>query len=59
VLHMPQTQPVEEVAELVKRGWAVHRLTDWPELIRFAREFSQQKFAKESKAWKQVPNSSG
>jgi hypothetical protein len=59
VLHMSPTQRVSEIAELEQRGWAVHCLNDWPEVVRFARDFSRQKFSKESKRWKQVPNSSG
>jgi len=61
VLHMPQTQHVEQIAELEARGWAVHRLNDWPELTRFAREFSQQKFDRkqERKRWTSDLNSSG
>jgi hypothetical protein len=61
VLHMPRTQHVKEIAELEARGWAVHRLNDWPELTRFAREFSQQKFDRkqERKRWTSGLNSSG
>jgi hypothetical protein len=44
VLHMPPGSAPGEVDELTARGWAVHQLSDWPELTRFAREFSRQKF---------------
>jgi hypothetical protein len=44
VLHMSQTSHKDEVSELEACGWAVHRLNDWPELTRFAREFSKEKF---------------
>jgi hypothetical protein len=61
VLHMPRTQNVKEIAELEARGWAVHRLNDWPELTRFAREFSKQKFDRkpEAKRWTSDLNSNG
>jgi hypothetical protein len=44
VLHMPPGSAPTEVDELTARGWVVHQLSDWPELTRFAREFSRQKF---------------
>jgi hypothetical protein len=45
VLHMNGgTDKPQEVTQLEAQGWNVHRLSDWEELVRFAREFSRQKF---------------
>lgn len=44
VLHRVNTKR-SEVGRMKKQGWAVHGLTEWESLVRFAREFSRKRYA--------------
>jgi len=41
VLNMPRDWLKDEVARLRADGWGIHYLSDWAELVAFAREFSR------------------
>jgi hypothetical protein len=49
VLNLPGKWPAKEAERMKSDGWAVHRIFDWEELIKFAREFSQAKYEKKGK----------
>ena len=44
VLNLPPGHSVPDALRLEAQGWAVHRVADWDELVRFARDFSRQRF---------------
>ena len=46
VLNLPGKWPAKETERMKGDGWAVHRIFNWEELVRFAREFSQAKYEK-------------
>jgi hypothetical protein len=49
VLNLPGTWPAEKAGRMKSDGWAVHRIFNWEELIKFAREFSRAKYEKKVK----------
>jgi beta-lactamase class D len=42
VLHMQNGWSPEETKRMTADGWGVHFVTDWKEMVEFAREFSRR-----------------
>lgn len=36
----------KQLVQLSKQGWNIHRITDWTELVAFAKQFSRQQYGK-------------
>ena len=49
VLNLPGKWPAKEAERMKADGWAVHRIYNWQELIKFAREFSRAKYEPKGK----------
>jgi hypothetical protein len=48
VLRMSESVAVNEVKHMRADGWGVHHVQDWPDIIAFARAFSEMKYGDRS-----------